>query len=333
MVLAFTEKDSHWFCTLLKRKTMSSRNFISLALAIMLMSCSNLFAQTGNPDPVISRPAQAAVSATWRWPLTPNGGYDHMSIMDTKGAPIPWQNIREEDIQWKKRVWREISTLERQNLAFNYAGDENTGGGMLIEILIDAIKTGKIKAYANTDDRFTTVFAREELEEQIRGKAETVRVIDPIPDTEIVKVIYHEFNPATVTKYRLIEDWIFDRNTGQMVVRIAGIAPVRDIYGENNEYHGSQAMFWLYYPDIRNLLACYEAVNPANDMQRETWVEFLEGRRFASRITKVSNPYGGVAGSYGESFAEKGLTPMEALYAGQSAANELVNKEHDMWEY
>jgi len=247
-----------------------------------------------------------------------------MPIKDTKGAPIPWQSIREEDLQWKKRVWREISTLEKQNLAFSYAGDEHTGGGMLIEILIDAIKTGKIRAYANTDDRFTTLFTREQLEERIRGRADTYRLIDPIPDTEIVKVIYRDFNPAAITKYRLIEDWMFDNNTGQMVVRIAGIAPVRDIYGENN---------WLYYPEIRNLLAGYEAVNPANDVQRETWVDYLESRRFASRITKVSNPYGSVAGSYGESFAEQGMTPMEALYEGERAANELVNKEHDMWEY
>jgi gliding motility associated protien GldN len=230
-------------------------------------------------------------------------------------------------------VWREISTLEKQNLAFNYAGDENSGGGMFIEILIDGIKTGKIRAYANADDRFTTVFTKEQLESQIRGRADTERVIDPIGDTEIETVVYKDFNPATITKYRLVEDWIFDKNTGQMVVRIAGIAPVRDIYDDNNQYRGSQAMFWLYYPDIRNLLAGYEVVNPANDVQRETWVDYLEGRRFASRITKVSNPYGSVAGSYGESFAENSQSPMEALYMGERAANELANKEFDIWEY
>jgi gliding motility associated protien GldN len=312
---------------------MSSRNFISLALAITLMPCCNLFAQKSTPDPVIPRPAEAAITSTWHWPLTPNGGYEHIPIKDTKGAAIPWQNIREEDILWKKRVWREISTLEKQNLAFNYAGDENSGGGMFIEILIDGIKTGKIRAYANADDRFTTVFTKEQLESQIRGRADTERVIDPIGDTEIETVVYKDFNPATITKYRLVEDWIFDKNTGQMVVRIAGIAPVRDIYDDNNQYRGSQAMFWLYYPDIRNLLAGYEVVNPANDVQRETWVDYLEGRRFASRITKVSNPYGSVAGSYGESFAENSQSPMEALYMGERAANELANKEFDIWEY
>jgi gliding motility associated protien GldN len=295
------------------------------------MLCSNLFAQT--LDPEIVRPEPGAVNLTWRWSMTANGGYDHVPIKDTKGTPIPWQPIRQDDILWKKRVWREISTLEKPNVAFSYAGDEHTGGGMLIEILVDAIKTGKIKAYANTDDRFTTLFTGPELEEKLRGKPDTLRQVDPIGDTEVITIIYRDFDPSTVTKYRLIEDWIFDNNLGQMVVRIVGIAPVRDIYGEGGDYRGSQAMFWVYYPEIRNLLAEYYAVNANNDMARETWVDYLEARRFTSRITKVSNPYGTVAGSYGMSFAENGLTPMEALYAGQGAAGELFNKEHDMWDY
>ena len=61
-------------------------------------------------------------------------------MKDRARQPIPWQYIREDDILWKKRVWREIDTREKQNVAFRYAGDEHTGGGMFIEILIDAIK-------------------------------------------------------------------------------------------------------------------------------------------------------------------------------------------------
>jgi gliding motility associated protien GldN len=315
---------------------MNARNSITLALATMLaLAGSNLLAQTGNTDTEIlrSRNASGSVTADWRWPRTPNSGYDQMPLKDVKGEPLPYQNIREKDVQWKKRVWREISTCEKQNLAFNYAGDERTGGGMLIEIFIDAIKTGKIPAYAVSDDRYTTLFSKEDLIEQIRGKADTFYLIDPVADTEVMKIAYKEFNPATVTKYRIIEDWMFDNNLGQMVVRIVGIAPVRDIYSDQNEYRGSQAMFWLSYPQIRKLLSGYEAVNPVNDMDRISWADFFESRRFSGRITKVSNHRGTIAGSYGESYKEQGMEPMEALYEGKRAANELVNKEHDMWNY
>ncbi len=312
---------------------MTTRNFITLA--ILALATNNLFAQTSTTD--TERPASqsrpAGVSPGWRWSLTPNGGYDHIRIRDTKGAPLPWQPIRETDLTWKKRVWREINTLEKQNLAFRYAGDEHTGGGMLIEILIDAVKNGKVAAYATTDNRFTTPFSKEELEDMVKGKPDTNYIVNPIDDSEIMTVSFRDFDPTSITKYRLIEDWMFDNNTGQMVVHIVGIAPVRDIYGAANDYRGSQAMFWLYYPDIRGVLAGYEAVNPVNDMQRSTWDEVFESRKFASRIWKISNPNGSIAGSYGESFTEAGMTSMEALYEGQRATSQIFNQEHDMWNH
>jgi hypothetical protein len=113
-----------------------------------------------------------------------------------------------------------------------------------------------------------------------------------------------------------------------MIVRIVGLAPVKDVYGDGGEYRGKQAMFWLYYPDIRGLLAQYEVVNPLNDVARYTWDEFFESRQFSSKITKVSNPFQADFKSTGN-----GMSPMETLYENQHSAEEIFNKEHDMWVY
>ena len=82
----------------------------------------------------------------------------------------------------------------------------------------------------------------------------------------------------------------------------------------------------MYYPEITSMLAQYEVFNPDNDVARMTWYDFFEGRYFASRIIKVSNPF-----DY--SFKEKGMGNLEALYEGQKATETLFNKEHDMWVY
>lgn len=302
-----------------------------VALAALLLSGSVSFAQSGSVDPMVSG-SGAGVTKDWLPSRTPDGAYDRVPMKDRSRAPIPWQYIREDDILWKKRVWREIDTREKQNVAFRYAGDEHTGGGMFIEILIDAIKKGKIAAYGTFDDRFTTVLTKEQIMEMTSGKVDTITVYDPITQEEIQQTRITDFKPETITKYRIKEDWIFDRNMGQMVVRIVGIAPVKDLYGDDGVYRGPQAMFWLYYPDIRGLLANYEAFNPRNDMFRPTWDEFFESRMFSSRITKVSNPYGTNAGFYGEEFKER-LNPMESLYEGKRVSEEIFNKEHDMWVY
>lgn len=293
--------------------------------AFLLLVGSSVFAQTGTTtDQPVAAPNYPGVKSDWQPSKTPDGVYDRIPHIS---QPIAWQPIRPTDVLWQKRVWREIDTREKQNVAFRYAGDENSGGGMFIEILIDAIKRGKIKAYSNFDDRFTTGLTKDQLMEQITGKTDTSEVIDPVNQTTTIQYTHHDFDPTTITKFRLKEDWIFDRNEGRMVVRIIGIAPVQDKYGDDGIYRGSQAMFWLYYPDIRGLLAQYEVFNPENDVDRATWDEFFESRQFSSRITKVSSPY-----SY-SNFKEEGLSPMEALYESKNVSDEIFNKEHDMWVY
>ena len=306
---------------------MTILNSYKLTAAVLLLSAGTTFAQGGSAtDPSLSA-SQKGVSKDWAPSKTNDGAWDRVSHVS---VPITWQPIREADILWKKRVWREIDTREKQNVAFRYAGDESSGGGMFIEILIDGLKTGKIKGYKTFDDRFTQQMSKEDIMESVAGKVDTITVVDPITNQETQKITTRDFDPTKITKYRLKEDWIFDRNQGQMVVRIVGIAPVKDVYDENNVYRGPQAMFWLYYPDIRGLLAQYEVYNPANDISRYTWDEFFEGRQFASKITKMSNPFGA---EFKDTHESSPYGQMESLYDSKHAAEEIFNKEVDMWVY
>jgi len=304
-------------------------NSYRLSLAVLLFAGSTTYAQPGSTtDPSISGGGYPGVNKDWVPSKTPDGAYDRVPHIS---QPIPWQYIREDDILWKKRVWREIDTREKANVGFRYTGDENSGGGMFIEILIDAIKRGKIKAYSNFDDRFTSILSKEQLMEDLISKPDTTTVVDPITGQETQKIVNHDFDPGAITKYRIKEDWIFDRNVGQMVVRIVGIAPVIDII-KDGDYRGSKAVFWLYYPEIRGLLAQYEVFNPHNDLARYTWDEFFESRQFSSKVTQVSNPFGALPGSGGTKFRDY-MNPMESLYESQHTAEDIFNKEHDMWVY
>jgi len=158
------------------------------------------------------------------------------------------------------------------------------------------------------------------------GKPDTTMVEDPITGAMTMKITQREFNPDVVTKYRIKEDWIFDRNLGRMVVRIIGIAPIQDRYNEDGSFRASQPIFWLYYPELRPMLAQYEVYNPENDVARMTWDQYFEQRMFSSRVIKTSNPFD-------LTFKERGMSNMEALYEGQKEADKIFNKEHDMWVY
>lgn len=265
-----------------------------------------------------------AVNDTWEPSLVKDGAYDRVEHIN---KILDWQPLRENDVMWKKRVWREIDIREKQNMAFRYPGDDNTGGGYFIEVILDAIKKGKIKAYSNLDDHFSTALTKKQVEEILIGEPDTVMVEDPITGEIKMVISRREFDPDKISKYRLKEDWMFDRNLGRMVVRIIGIAPIKDIIDENTgNYRASQAVFWLYYPEMRPMLAQYEVFNPENDVARMTWDDYFENRFFSSKIIKTSNPFD-------MSYRDRRMSNLEALYEGQKATEKLFNKEHDMWVY
>ena len=291
---------------------------------ILFLGCAfGAQAQSGSMTDKSSAVATEAVNNEWQPSRRPDGAYDKVAHIS---KAMPWQQLREDDVMWKKRVWREIDVRQKQNMPFIYPGDENTGGGSFIEILIDAVKKGKVMAYSPMDERFTTPFTKEQIMDVLVGKPDTV----PIENIETglieYKITRTDFDPNSITKFRIKEDVIFDRNLGRKVTRIIGLAPLLDKKSSSGEYIGTSPFFWLYYPDIRDVLAQYEVFNPENDVARMTWDDYFEGRFFASYIYKISNPFD-------QRFKDFGMGEMDVLNEGQRVSEELMNKEHDMWVY
>jgi gliding motility associated protien GldN len=304
---------------------MNILNKITLTLGAVFLG-TVVFAQ----DPMINDQANTAdtsssnseaVNTLWKPSLVEDGVIDRtLHIND----PLKLYTIRELDVAWKRRVWRVIDVRQKQNQPFIYRGDEYTGGGAFIEILIDAVKKGKIQAYSNLDDRFTTPLNVADFEQSINGTSDSTMVEDPITHEVTWVKTKTEFNIYSVTRYRVKEDWIFNRNTGRMEVRIVGLAPLVDRIDESTgEYRYSTPMFWLYYPNLRVILANYEVYNPRNDMKRMTWADYFDGHYFASYVLKTS----------GNNPLNQDLpNGLRGLQEGQDLVNKIIEREMDMWQ-
>jgi len=299
---------------------MNILNKYNIALGLLLASGVSFAQQPSTTDPAAQAASADAVNKTWAPSLVKDGIID---VVPHVNRSIELNGIREADVAWKRRVWRVIDVRQKQNQAFVYAGDEYTGGGAFIEILLNAIRKGKVAAYANADDRFTTPLSMESFEKQVGGEDIEIEVEDPDTGEKIKRITHQEFNISSVTQYRIKEDWVFDRNLGRLVVRIVGIAPLIDKKNENTgEFLYSTPMFWLNYDQLRAVLVNYEVYNPQNDVHRMTWADFLDNRYFASYVIKTSadNPTG--------ANFEKGLRGLEE---GERAIETLREKEDDMW--
>ena len=248
-----------------------------------------------------------------------DGVYEKVVTVE-KGI-IPYDDIREADVFWSKRIWRTIDVREKMNLIFAYPQQP------LIDILHTAATNGDLTVYDMTvlnADQFTEVLSVEKVK-MIGNSVDTISRINPITlqQEEVIQV--NEFDPAKVIKYKLKEDWFFDEETSTFQVRIIGIAPVIESYSSDGNYLGDETMYWVYYPDLRPMLAKYEAYNMGNDAIRLSWEDIMEARFFSSYITKESNVYDRVIQEY--------ATGLDALFESDNIKQKLFEFEHDLWSY
>lgn len=234
---------------------------------------------------------------------------------------IPYDDVREADVFWSKRVWRMLDVREKMNLMFSYPQLP------LIQILHTAASNGDLTVYDNTvlnSDQFLEVLEVDKVN-AIGSSSDTVWQINPISLQEEQVIISNELTWDKVIKYRVKEDWFFDEETSTFQVRIIGIAPVMESFDSQGNYLGDETMYWIYYPDLRPILAKHEAYNPGNDAIRLSWEDIFEARVFSSYIYKVSNVYDRVVQEY--------ATGLDALFESDKIKQELFEFEHDLWSY
>jgi gliding motility associated protien GldN len=249
-------------------------------------------------------------------------------------TPLPYEHIREDDAVYRQRLWREIDVHEKMNLPFVYAADGDNGNQRFIVILLNAIKSGEITAFSSIDDRFTTPVTLKEITEQLIGKPHTIPVPDWSKDPDGSKgitkdsLVTEEFNAGDIEKYWIKEDVIFDKESSRLHTRILGIAPLKTIKNSDGSFRDVTPIFWVYYPDLRPMLAKFEAYNGKNYGARLSWEEMFESRMFASRIIKstVENPNDLFIQGYVKD-------PILRLLEGDNIKEKIFNYEQDLWSY
>jgi gliding motility associated protien GldN len=243
--------------------------------------------------------------------------------------PLMFENIREDDAVYRQRIWREIDTREKMNSAFRSAWDEDNGNQRFISIIMKAIMDGKVMAFDPVDDRFTTFLTAKKVMELFSGGVDTVPVYDMQGNIERYEVRAREFDPDSIYQFRIKEEWIFDKESSRMFVRILGICPVKPQYTSSGIFVGMIPLFWVYYPDeLRPVLAEYEAFNSKNFGARMTWEELFENRMFSSYLTKstLDNPYDRRIRDYIKD-------PIMRLLEGDRIMEKIFNYEQDLWSY
>ena len=300
-----------------------------LSIAVLVLSTGFVFAQTPLKKKGATTTPTGAVANTAtpvdstkkltvkkKLKVPPKDGFYARKDIDSTEM-VPLADVREEDVFYAKRIWREIDLRDTVNSSLK------SPKSRLIDVLISAVKSEELTAYSpfdtlnNEDDAFTNPLTADTALMQAAG---TVEVTDSKAGT--VKTVANDLNPESFLKFRIKEDWIFDVKRSIFEPRIVGIAPMKFVESSKQW----QPVFWVSYDELRPIIAHKRLINTNNDASTLSFDDFFIRRLFSSYIVKESNP--------GDNKLRDIITdPRERLMESERIKKSVLDYEQGLWEY
>ena len=256
-----------------------------------------------------------------------DGAYYKRTTIDRKPAPLPI--IRESDALWSKTVWRIIDLREKANQHFYYPVREIQGKNNLFNILLKGIEDKRITAFDAqlSDNEFKEPINYNQVKQQFGDSIRRIKVTDINTGNDRDSVIQADIPVHEVKQLEIKEVWYFDKQKSTLQVRILGICPIRVFKKDpKDSTYVRKRLFWVYYSEIRPILAKKESLNEFNGARSLSFDDIFLTRRFDGYIVKEENLYNNrsieeyAAGEY-------------AFKESERIKKSIFDYEQDLWEY
>lgn len=260
---------------------MNLRNFILTLFGLLLSIASNAQANILNavtPDDI--------------------GKKTEEQIKYDNDHPLEYGYVDERDVLWSKTTWEIIDLDERNNFPLYYPIDTVSIGSnrrSLFHVLMKNIKNGQIENIYS-DSYFTETRTLDDLESTLTRIDTTDLGYEQYNAGEPVDPQYinrRDLEAADVSEYHIRGYWYFDKRQGELKYRLMGIAPVApDVNFIDDDEPDMVELFWIWYPDVRNILHNAKAFNRKNTSMPFSFDHLLNARRFTALIYREDNVHG-----------------------------------------
>ncbi len=255
-------------------------------------------------------------------------------IMYDNDHPLEYGYVDKRDVLWAKTTWEVIDLDERINFPLYYPIDTNNIGvnrRSLYDVLVANVKNGKIKNIYS-DSYFTETRTFEDLKSTMSKIDTTDLGYEQYNAGETVDPQYinrRDITSAEIAEYRIRGYWYFDKRQGELRYRMLGLAPVApDVNFIDDDEPDMVPLFWVWYPDVREILHNTSAFNRKNTSMPFTLDHILNARRFNSVIYKEDNEQGDR--SINDYIVDNALMQ---LLESERIKESIRNFEMDMWSY
>ena len=258
-------------------------------------------------------------------------------VIASKDKPLPYGYVDDRDILWSKIVWEHIDLNERINMPLYYPIDStyvNSSRKSLFYTLLRGIKKGDIKEVYD-DSFFKSKLTMKDINQKLTRVDTSDYAYELLNEGETdIKDFVDEISIKSedIDGYRIKGIWYFDKKHGELKYRLLALAPMApdvQILGRDDiEAEESLPLFWVFYPDTREVLHEGYAFNERNHRSPISFDDILNSRRFTSVILREENLYGN------RSIADyiQGNALFQIMES-ERIRESIRDKELDMWNY
>jgi len=278
--------------------------------------------------------------------------------MEEQYNPNSINPIPKYEHHYKRRVWRTIDLNEKQNKGFF------SNNGEITRLIVEAVKSGEITDVYASDSLTTKISKEQFLGRMVQSAGAMYDQWDPTrnwytdeiasyngrnyrvlvdnvgknpetsPDEWAVtsegKAI--DYLPRDMNILRLVEDVIFDKRRSRLYYDIQAVQII--VPGSKTSTQVDEELGWFKYKDLEKVFRNHpkKAVwfNRQNTAQNKNFADAFLLRLFHGTIRKIENPDDE---TIFEIYTGNGRSYREAVWATEWAELELMEKEHNLWEF
>jgi len=255
---------------------------------------------------------------------------------------VPYPVVKENNVMWWVTIWREIDLREKRNHALYFPTEPQGSFKSLGQVIIDAIDV-KNPDNENALPLYTNEYCNIKVErsevKNALGNTKKQIIIDPETGEAINEIFIDDpFTASQIMFYRLKEVWFFDKNRGELNVRILEIEPYFEVEREGTDMgneednvislKGKRRLGYIKYDELRPFLAQQQYYTPKNTALQLTFDDILTWKRyFSSYIIAEGNIQNN------RDIQEYKTNPRDQRLESERIMSEIRNFESELWEY
>lgn len=259
---------------------------------------------------------------------------------------------------YKVRVWRTINLNEKQNKGFF------SNNGEITKLIVNAVRSGEITDIYTHDSLTTRMSKQQFLDRMVQTQA--MMLDDWVPDRDYYSGDMIKYNgknyralfdntgrnpetspdewaatsegkatyylPRDMHVLRMMEDVIFDKRRSRLYYDIQAIQII--IPGSLTSTGVDEFLGWFKYKDLERVFRNHPKTavwfNRQNTAQNKNFADAFLLRLFHGTIHKIENPEDE---TIFDKYSANGRTRQEAVWATEMAEIELMEREHNLWEF